>query len=522
VADANHDSSVVITKEIMTQSAPVVGYAQGYTASVKEVEFTIPMTEDLGDFGSLSLVADVSGLPTGYMGVHPLLVSFHDGVNEWVNLPRNGTSGDCAQNGFFSGCTKVGECVATAGCQMGWPSAYISRDHWDQHQLGTFGFENVNTFPTCNWAGGDNPPASNSTSPACAFNSVPFLASGKMRSGAGVEYKARYLLLSTEPKYSTVSNGTTGTLTVTVIKKKDLTAAVGGAVDINVFLVGDSNVVASRTERGKQNLDMLFSAVGAYFSQPLPAGGTPVNVKLGKVTAYEWGCETTDGGGDVYENLDLNNYGTMLQVGSQRADAASEGKALNIFIVSTILYPESNLTILGLAGAIGGPMVHGKPTSGLVFGSHGMLDTFNASCSASPCPLAERDDDFIEMGTTIAHEMGHFLGLNHPSERYGTSHDLLLDTPICTKTAASPTNYLTIGSCLEDTNVFGPTGYKCHAASSCATYDSASGTYCPNALECQFNYMMWWSTKNVKNGTTDGNHFSVESGTVINYSPFIQ
>jgi hypothetical protein len=47
--------------------------------------------------------------------------------------------------------------------------------------------------------------------------------------------------------------------------------------------------------------------------------------------------------------------------------------------------------------------------------------------------LAYLTTDPVVIGTTMAHEGGHFLGLFHTSERSGLAHDPLLDTPECTR-----------------------------------------------------------------------------------------
>ena len=506
---SNHDSSVVVTKSVQTGSGLITGFAQGADSS-REISFSIDMTEDLGPSGSLSLVAETIGYPPALTGgAYPMLVYLSDGTNDFINLARSGVSGDCTQSGYFT--ASGGD---NSSCAVSWPSAYGTRDHWLDHQFSQSGYTSVNTFPTCNWAGGAG---SSSTNPGCAFNSTFFPGPAQLRSG--VTYTAKYVLLATS--YPSRSSDIAG-IKLTVIKKRSPRVTVGGAMDLNVILVGSKNVAASRTPVGQRNLDTLFTAVANFYAQPT------VNVKIGAIRVYEWGCPE---GGEIFSDVDLddpyadNAVGAMFETGSKIVQSDSEGKALNIFLVSTISSSLSTSTmhIVGLSGGITGPMINGTGTSGLVFSSFNKLDEFNPNCPSAPCPLSTQDEAFEEMAETIAHELGHYLGLKHPSERDGTSHDRVLDTPICTKTQSiGGGNYIYVDSCRQDLNPDPMTGLKCSDV--CTVYDKTAGTFCPDALECQFNHIMWWASKNFKTGvgTGDGNHFSTQSGVILNYNPYIQ
>src|SRR5262249_32809656 len=156
-------------------------------------------------------------------------------------------------------------------------------------------------------------------------------------------------------------------------------------------------------------LDALFSHV---YEQYFTDNATSTAIKLGQINVYEWDCDT---GGDNYSTVSTDGTQALFQAGSAMMPAATEGKALNIFLVSNITYSGSG-TVLGLAGGIGAPMINGTAESGLVFSSFNKLSTYNPSCSSDPCPASIQESAFLNMGGTIAHEMGHFLGLNHPSE----------------------------------------------------------------------------------------------------------
>jgi hypothetical protein len=501
---SNHDTTTTITRVTLTQTGPITGLGQAAPAS-QEVSVSIPMTEDLGEYGSLSLQAKVSGFPTDLAGgAFPALVYLSDGTNDLVNMSRAGSGSDCAASGYYT--CSGSSCRANSSCSPTWPSSFISRDQWEQHQIPIFGYESVNVFPTCNYTGGSTPPSDES---ACAFNTT-FFPSGSKKLRSGVTYTAKYVLLTSD--YAEIS-GYTATLEVVAIKKKVTRSTIGGAIDVNVFLVGSTNIEASRTAKGQQNLDLLMNIVFEQYAQ------TNSNIKLGTVNVIEWSCEN---GGDSYATLSLNDLGALFAKGSAMAPASSSGKSVNLFMVTQITQGGS-LTILGLSGGIGGPIDPGLQASGVAFSSFSKLATYNPSCTTSSCPISSQEAAFVDMGATISHEMGHYLGLNHLSEYDGTMHDQLADTPVCKVTqSVSGGSYITHTSCQrDDSSVYGATGKTCNQA--CPSYSSSAGTFCPDAVECQFNHIMWWTAKKFKEGvgTGDGNVFSPASSGILNYSPFV-
>ncbi len=507
---ANHDSAVTISNSTQSLSGvPLIGVAQGWQGN--ETDVTIDMSQDLGAGGSLTLVATPTGFPSSALsgGAYPLLTYLSDGTNEYINLARANAGGDCSASGLYT--CSGNSCSLNSACTIasGQPSAFFDLTHWHQHQItsSTFGsFTSTNTFPTCSWTGGVNVGGADSNKDnACAFTSTYF-SGGKLRSG--VSYTAKYVLMA--DSYTTLSSRTAG-ISVKVIKKTKAAATVGGgAIDVNVIFVGRSVSQASRNAKGKVNLDTLMTALQGYFTI------STVNTKLGAINAFEW----LDG--EPYANVRTSggNIGQMIAAASSVIPTSTEGKSVNVFLVNQF---GDSASLLGIAGGIGGPPVHGLANSGVVFSTFGKLDQYNPSCSSAPCGLTQIESDFNTIQGTLAHEIGHYLGLNHPSESSGATHDVVRDTPICTSTDASIGNRISIGYCLNnDTNTLPTTAQRCNQV--CTSYNTSTGTYCPTVQECQFNHMMYWSNKyfSVGAGTGDGNLFSTGSGVVINYNPLIQ
>lgn len=486
-------------KDIYTTSGLLTGLAESFSLAGSHVyTFSgITMSTDLLSNGSIQLNAQVTNFPSTLQGgAYPALISLHDGTNELVNVTG------CDTSGFYS--CPGSTCTIVSGCRptTGQPSAYLGstdttrQNDWRQHQFFSIN-SSVNAFPTCNWAAG---------SPACDFNST-FFVSGKLRSG--VTYTAKYVLL-TSHYASGLGNSYPADLKLTVIRKKDGNTGTGnnGAVDLNIILVGTRNINDSRTAKGKQNLDALLTH---FYNHYYTDNSTSVGVKIGAINVMEWTCEN---GGDGYATVDISNIGNLFQNGSSIVPSSTEGKAVNIFLISSISSSGAG-TVLGVSGAIDGSSINGTQSSGVAISTFNQLATFNPSCTntAVPCPITSQQASFIDMGSTISHEVGHFFGLNHISESKGTQHDQIPDTPQCTTQDASASNTLSVTSCRSEA--------PCQTVCSNAFY--ATNPYCPTQTTCQFNHVMWWTGKNYNSsGQGDGNIFSTQSGAKLNYNPYIQ
>jgi hypothetical protein len=113
------------------------------------------------------------------------------------------------------------------------------------------------------------------------------------------------------------------------------------------------------------------------------------------------------------------------------AAAPDAGQGMTFYFVDEIVDAQEGFTILGISGGIPGPPgIHGTPHSGVAV------------------TLAGFRSDPVELGRTIAHEGGHYLGLFHTSEASGNSHDPLPDTAQCGADRDSNWDgYVTIAEC---------------------------------------------------------------------------
>jgi hypothetical protein len=166
-----------------------------------------------------------------------------------------------------------------------------------------------------------------------------------------------------------------------------------GTIDLHIVFVGTDVTEATAPD------DEDFSTVLAHVRKWWGAGG----LEVGDINYGDFSGDV-----DKYSVVDADTeFNDLLRT----TDA--DGDVLTIFMVQEIT-SSSGGTILGLsAGPPGLPTVSGTSKSGMVV------------------TTADLHEDPVGVGRTIAHEGAHFLGLFHTSEKTGSVHDPLSDTPEC-------------------------------------------------------------------------------------------
>lgn len=188
----------------------------------------------------------------------------------------------------------------------------------------------------------------------------------------------------------------------------------GGTVDLNVYLVGAPGFTAE-VAREDPDVEAVFARVDAIYDQQ--------DISLGEVRFLDVPDEVRE----RYRIIRSQEEAYQLTAyGEEPGEAVDERLSVDIFLVEDLVFSGSQ--ILGLsAGLPGAAGLHGNARNGLVF------RTIDLGA----------DNDAV--AHILAHELGHFLGLRHTTERIlgaggsieqeyqqalGT-YDPIEDTPVC-------------------------------------------------------------------------------------------
>jgi hypothetical protein len=188
----------------------------------------------------------------------------------------------------------------------------------------------------------------------------------------------------------------------------------GLRLDLNLFYVGAAELAPEGT-RGPPLLEAALEEVERIFE--------PADIFLGEVRQLsvpgmlaERGSEAAQGDPGAGFALLLSRYQVLPEFPELlRLSAGAANSALDVFFVADI-QSTIGADVGGIAG--GTPVafgMHGGPGSGIAIAS----DMYVVPGRAR------------ELGRTLAHEIGHALGLFHTTEPNGVVFDPLADTPAC-------------------------------------------------------------------------------------------
>jgi len=116
---------------------------------------------------------------------------------------------------------------------------------------------------------------------------------------------------------------------------------------------------------------------------------------------------------------------------------APAGRQVNVFMVSSFIASDqpSGTSIVGIDGSVPGPAtISPSLQSGVAVSTVALREGANhcgATLALNCDPSGPGCCGADVTAYVVAHEVGHFLGLFHVTEQYGTMFDSLADTPTC-------------------------------------------------------------------------------------------
>jgi len=180
-----------------------------------------------------------------------------------------------------------------------------------------------------------------------------------------------------------------------------------GALDVNLFFARVNGLSAAQARSDSDFQSAIQTLKNIYQRR---------KINLGKLSY----CDLSSADADRYSIIEdvegpSSELSQMFEVSSQAgALGCNPERALNFFLVQEIVGGRAGYIILGISGGIPGPPgLHGSSHSGVAV------------------TMTDFRHHPEQLGMTMAHEGGHYLGLFHTTEAEGTAFDPLSDTPEC-------------------------------------------------------------------------------------------
>src|SRR5438105_929712 len=182
---------------------------------------------------------------------------------------------------------------------------------------------------------------------------------------------------------------------------------------------------------------------------------------------------------------------------------SAPGNQLNFFLVNDLLSTSNHATthVVGIDGTIPGPStIAGTIHSGAAVVAASLGTT---GCGPTLDPFNCGSD---EVAYIAAHEGGHWMGLYHTSESFGSSFDPVADTGPCVCTLCAPP--IARSKCVQNQPTLPPgqvptqvTGADCNKGGSC---DGSQ-------------YLMFWLIDPASAGT-----FSAQQAQIVRANPVVR
>ncbi|MBU0552060.1 hypothetical protein KKF91_13980 [Myxococcota bacterium] len=207
--------------------------------------------------------------------------------------------------------------------------------------------------------------------------------------------------------FEMIKDGPTKAIELSLLLKTGDGAPTQGTLDVNFFFadLGGLDAASAPNDRDLQAAIQVMRE--AYARQ---------NISLAEISY----CDLSGADARTFSVVDSvegpgSELGRMFALSGDAARLGCRGeRALNFFLVDEIVGGRAGYIILGIAGGIPGPPgISGTTHSGVAVTMTGLRDNPR------------------QVGMTMAHEGGHFLGLFHTTEAEGTAFDPLNDTPEC-------------------------------------------------------------------------------------------